>query len=86
VKVNELADLAQQINACENLTLRGLMAIPKKNDSQQSFQQMFELFIDFKKTYPSIDTLSMGMSGDLNIAIANGSTMVRIGTAIFGSR
>ncbi len=86
IQVNELAQLAQQVDACEHLTLRGLMAIPKKNDSADSFQQMFSLFQQLQRQYPSVDTLSMGMSDDLNQAIANGSTMVRIGTAIFGQR
>lgn len=86
IKVNELAELAQQVDKCEHLTLRGLMAIPKKHDSLASFQKMSELFNELKQQYSTVDTLSMGMSDDLNDAIANGSTMVRIGTAIFGAR
>lgn len=86
IALNELEQLAQQVNNCENLRLRGIMAIPKKHDSIESFQQMNNVYKELKTQYPSVDTLSMGMSGDLNEAIANGSTMVRVGTAIFGSR
>ena len=86
VKPNELNELAQLVNDCQYLTLRGLMAIPKKNDSEQSFIAMEKLFNQLKKQYKTVDTLSMGMSGDLNDAIAHGSTMVRVGSAIFGAR
>ncbi len=86
IAVNEVAELAQQVFLCENLCLRGLMAIPKKNDSQQSFIKMHQIFMQLKQQYPSVDTLSMGMSGDLSEAIANGSTVIRVGTAIFGAR
>jgi hypothetical protein len=47
---------------------------------------MRSIFKKLQQHYPSVDTLSMGMSGDLNEAIANGSTMIRVGTAIFGKR
>ena len=47
---------------------------------------MQQLFTQLKEQYPSVDTLSLGMSNDLNTAVAHGSTMVRIGTAIFGAR
>jgi pyridoxal phosphate enzyme (YggS family) len=86
INVNELENLAELVYQSKHLTLRGLMAIPKKNDSLQSFQKMKQLFNDLKLKYPTVDTLSMGMSGDLTDAISNGSTMVRIGTAIFGER
>lgn len=66
------------------------MAIPTAtNDEQiqqQEFAQLKQLFDQLKQQYPSVDTLSMGMSNDMDIAIANGSTMVRIGSAIFGER
>jgi uncharacterized pyridoxal phosphate-containing UPF0001 family protein len=66
------------------------MAIPTATDDvqlqQQEFSQLKQLFDQLKQQYPSVDTLSMGMSGDMDIAIANGSTMVRIGSAIFGER
>ena len=86
VTVGELNDLVNIIDECEHLTLRGLMAIPEKNASTNSFEKMQLLFIELQKTHPSVDTLSMGMSGDLVAAINAGSTMVRVGSAIFGAR
>tara|TARA_B110000091_G_C13705398_1_gene428107 strand:- start:106 stop:789 length:684 start_codon:yes stop_codon:yes gene_type:complete len=90
IDVNELHDFAKAINELPNLSLRGLMTIPKANQSQAqqtaSFEHMAALFNNLKKQYSSVDTLSMGMSGDMQNAIDNGSTMVRIGSAIFGLR
>ena len=82
----ELAALLAVIETCDNLCLRGLMAIPEKNAAKASFIQMQKLFIELKAQYPTIDTLSMGMSADLQLAINAGSTLVRIGSAIFGAR
>ena len=66
------------------------MAIPAAHQSQleqeQSFAQMQGLFKDLQDQYAHIDTLSMGMSADTPLAIKHGSTMVRIGSAIFGAR
>ncbi|GAA5131600.1 YggS family pyridoxal phosphate-dependent enzyme [Thalassotalea piscium] len=86
IAINEVNTLAEQVALSPNLTLRGLMAIPEKNNAAQSFNQMHKLFTTLKQRYNTVDTLSMGMSGDLNDAINAGSTMVRIGTAIFGER
>jgi pyridoxal phosphate enzyme (YggS family) len=86
VTLDELNDLVNVIQECEHLILRGLMAIPEKDASTQSFETMQQLFNELKKTHPSVDTLSMGMSGDLSTAISAGSTMVRVGSAIFGAR
>ena len=86
IAVGDLKALAEFIDSCKNLTLRGLMAIPEKNASTNSFEKMKQLFIELKKEHLSIDTLSMGMSGDLTDAIAKGSTIVRVGSAIFGAR
>ena len=86
ITTDELPALVEYIQQCENLTLRGLMAIPKKNAEKSSYIKMFELFNQIKNSHPKLDTLSMGMSNDLVSAIAGGSTMVRIGTAIFGQR
>jgi pyridoxal phosphate enzyme (YggS family) len=79
--------------ACQNFTrlnLRGLMTIPQQNNSFTSqraeFHKMFELFQKLSIDGLNIDTLSMGMSDDLEAAIAEGSTMLRIGTKIFGIR
>ncbi|MDP5032887.1 MAG: YggS family pyridoxal phosphate-dependent enzyme [Paraglaciecola sp.] len=90
VPIEEVKALAAAINPLPHLKLRGLMTIPKADASEvqqkHSFSAMQELFVEMHRLYPEIDTLSMGMSGDIKPAIAHGSTMVRIGTAIFGSR
>ncbi|WP_301099503.1 YggS family pyridoxal phosphate-dependent enzyme [Otariodibacter sp.] len=86
----EMFTLAEQIADLPRLTLRGLMAIPKPEFDPEAQRialvKMATLFEQLKAKYPSIDTLSMGMSDDLVSAIECGSTMVRIGTAIFGAR
>jgi pyridoxal phosphate enzyme (YggS family) len=81
------------VNACADLprlTLRGLMCIPeaKKNLTEQrlEFQKLSELSLFLLENGLKMDTLSMGMSDDLEAAIAEGSTLVRIGTKIFGER
>ncbi|WP_394139527.1 YggS family pyridoxal phosphate-dependent enzyme [Vibrio chagasii] len=82
--------LAELISSLPNLTLRGLMSIPANVSDYQSqlsaFSQLAELKDKLAAKYPDIDTLSMGMSGDMDAAVEAGSTMVRIGTAIFGAR
>jgi len=82
--------LASVIEQLPKLTLRGLMAIPSAtNDVHQqtsTFKKMSLLLEKLKQNHADIDTLSMGMSNDFETAIANGSTMVRIGTALFGPR
>ncbi|MGE9551661.1 YggS family pyridoxal phosphate-dependent enzyme [Erwinia amylovora] len=90
IMLEALPELATEIAQLPRLTLRGLMAIPAPEaDYQRQLavcQQMAEAFSRLKKEYPSVDTLSLGMSDDMEAAIAAGSTMVRIGTAIFGAR
>lgn len=90
IEATELFELAKQISQLSNLQLRGLMIIPTHTvdqlQQQHSFQQACKLYKQLAEVYPSVDTLSMGMSGDMTIAIAEGSTMVRIGTALFGMR
>lgn len=86
VTIDELDELTEYIDSCENLILRGLMAIPQKNAQQESFDKMHQLFDQYQNKYPQMDTLSMGMSADLHPAIKAGSTMIRIGSAIFGAR
>lgn len=82
--------LADSISQLPHLQLRGLMAIPSAtNDIAQQTRELSELkqlFDTLKQHYPAVDTLSMGMSNDLDVAIECGSTMVRIGSAIFGER
>ncbi|POF59166.1 YggS family pyridoxal phosphate-dependent enzyme, partial [Vibrio vulnificus] len=90
VSGEEIFALAELISTLPNLTLRGLMSIPENVDDHASqlaaFQPLAELQQRLVQRYPSVDTLSMGMSGDMDAAIESGSTMVRIGTAIFGHR
>lgn len=83
-----LPELIAIIKGYERLQLRGLMIIPAKADTD-AFARTQQLFTDIKQAHPDLaawDTLSMGMSSDMSEAIANGSTMVRVGTAIFGAR
>ncbi|MBT0114703.1 YggS family pyridoxal phosphate-dependent enzyme [Vibrio alginolyticus] len=86
----EVFELAELISRLPNLTLRGLMSIPANVSDYESQLHEFQKLATLKQTleaqFPEIDTLSMGMSGDMTAAIEAGSTMVRIGTAIFGAR
>ena len=86
----EVFELAELISRLPNLTLRGLMSIPANVSDHESQLHEFQKLATLKQTleaqFPEIDTLSMGMSGDMTAAIEAGSTMVRIGTAIFGAR
>jgi len=86
VDIEDVFPLAEVVNNCDKLTLRGLMAVPEKDAPLACYEKMQQLFKQLKEKYPSVDTLSLGMSNDLDMAVANGSTMVRIGTAIFGAR
>ena len=90
ILLQALDALAAEIAALPNLRLRGLMAIPApESEYVRQFavaQQMAVAFARLKTQYPTVDTLSLGMSDDMEAAIAAGSTMVRIGTAIFGAR
>ena len=90
VAPSELMGLVNQIQALPRLKCRGLMAIPKATDDieqrRESLSAMQALFKQCQKSYPDFDTLSMGMSADLALAVEYGSTMVRIGTDIFGAR
>ena len=86
----ELPELARQVAALPNLRLRGLMAIPEAttDEAQQraAFARLRTLFEALRAQGLALDTLSMGMSGDLRAAVAEGATIVRIGSAIFGAR
>ncbi|KJG00917.1 YggS family pyridoxal phosphate-dependent enzyme [Photobacterium angustum] len=90
ITLAEVPALAAEIAAMPNIELRGLMSIPQPAtdyDSQfATFKALADTLEQLKLTYPNVDTLSMGMSGDMEAAIAAGSTIVRIGTAIFGAR
>lgn len=85
--------LALQISQFRNLRLRGFMTIPAPSvlPNPQPFRQLRELFDECNRTLAqyhlsTMDTLSMGMSADLEVAIAEGATIVRVGSAIFGKR
>jgi len=85
-----LRELAAHVVELPRLRLRGLMAIPAPEADYQRqlavFQRMAALFADLQRQLPGIDTLSLGMTDDMPAAVVAGSTMVRIGTAIFGAR
>ena len=85
-----VARLAEAVAARPALRLRGLMAIPAPAPDpslrRAAFRRMRELFERLRAAHPSVDTLSMGMSDDFELAIAEGATMVRVGTAVFGAR
>ena len=90
VSLQDLPQLVRDVLALPHLTLRGLMTVPAAAaDSQQqqaAFCQMREALEDLRSLAPDIDTLSMGMSDDMDTAIMEGATMIRLGTAIFGPR
>lgn len=87
---DEALELAREIASLPHVKLRGLMAIPAPSDDEavqrQAFAKVRALAETLRANGIPIDTLSMGMSGDLSAAIAEGSTLVRIGTALFGPR
>lgn len=91
-KPTEVLSVLPEIMSMENLAVRGLMAIPEATTDfeaqRQPFAQMRQLLTLCQMRYPDapLDTLSMGMSGDLEAAISEGATIVRIGTDIFGAR
>jgi PLP dependent protein len=88
----ELAELLEQIRDLSHLHLKGLMTVAPLDENPETaracFRQLFQLRNRLTTQYPQLDfsELSMGMSGDFQIAIEEGSTQVRIGTAIFGAR
>lgn len=89
----QLPELVAAVGELPNLRLRGLMAIPDPDQPEAqlrlSFRKLANALKTLKQQYPEagpLDTLSMGMSGDLEMAIAEGATWVRVGTALFGAR
>ncbi|MBS9435639.1 YggS family pyridoxal phosphate-dependent enzyme [Photorhabdus noenieputensis] len=90
IQLDELPTLAAEVNKLPNIKLRGLMAIPALEPDYERqlvvFRRMEQAFLNLKTEYSQIDTLSMGMTDDMAAAINCGSTLVRIGTAIFGTR
>ncbi|HWS12954.1 MAG TPA: YggS family pyridoxal phosphate-dependent enzyme [Rhodocyclaceae bacterium] len=90
VAPDQLGELAKAVAGLPNLRLRGLMAIPEPTDDvalqRRRFSELRQLKDSLCAQGLDLDTLSMGMSGDLEAAIAEGATVVRVGTAIFGER
>ena len=82
VYIEEIDEIVSEISILPNLSLRGFMTIPKPENSESSFSEMKRLI----SKYPKLDSLSMGMSSDLEVAIENGANLVRVGTDIFGPR
>lgn len=87
---DDVAALAARIAVAPRLQLRGLMAIPQPHPDfevrREAFRGMRALYVDLRAAHPTVDTLSLGMSDDFELAIEEGATMVRIGTALFGPR
>ena len=90
VAPDELAALARRVSSLPRLSLRGLMAIPEPTPDAELQRRRFRMLRELKDALAgeglALDALSMGMSADLETAIAEGATMVRVGTAIFGER
>ena len=87
---DELSRLADDCASLANIKIRGLMAMPAQDSDFEKqripFRELKQLFTECQSRHPGLDTLSMGTTNDLEAAIAEGATMVRIGTAIFGAR
>ena len=90
IYMNEVEDFIKECNSMKQVNIRGLMAIPKYQSNSdlknKAFKKIKRLFDDLIKKGYKLDTLSIGMSSDYEEAIESGSTIVRIGTAIFGER
>ena len=90
VRPNAASELMAAINELPGLRLRGLMTIPAATNNQteqrEPFRQLRELMNQLSDSLPQLDTLSMGMSGDLEAAVSEGANIVRVGTDIFGAR
>ena len=85
VRPDEVQALLEKIKSLKGICLRGLMAIPEPGADRARYRSVKKLYDSLRTEY-GLDTLSLGMSDDMAVAIAEGSTMVRIGTAIFGAR
>jgi len=86
----QTAALARYVSSLPRLKLRGLMTVPAPNSDQavqnRQFRRLHDLYLELRSQGIALDTLSMGMSDDLEAAIMEGATLVRVGTAIFGQR
>lgn len=90
IPLAELDTMVALVTSLPNLCLRGLMAIPAPQENHAAqcavYAPLTQAFLALSQSHTSVDTLSIGMSGDLAAAIESGSTLVRVGTAIFGER
>ena len=90
INFETISDLTEKIMELPRLRLRGIMAIPAPIQSHlynvNVYHQISNMFLELKRDYLDIDTLSLGMSSDMRVAISSGSTMIRAGSAIFGNR
>jgi len=90
ILVDEIKDFINEIKDYERIKIRGLMSLPKIksniNMQRESFLRLKNIFSQLKENNPELDTLSIGTTQDMEAAIAEGATFVRIGTAIFGPR
>ncbi|RLA06190.1 MAG: YggS family pyridoxal phosphate-dependent enzyme [Gammaproteobacteria bacterium] len=90
IQEQEVPELAAAVMALDRLQLRGLMTIPEPADNlasqRQPYRRLAALLQELARDYPGVNTLSMGMSADMEAAIAEGTTLLRIGTALFGPR
>ena len=90
INESQLFDLAEKISVLPNIKLKGIMVIPKNsleiNLTEESFKKTLEISLKLRNKFSEANEISMGMSNDFELAIKNGSTMVRIGTGIFGER
>lgn len=90
VEISDLNNLIKTIKDYPFINLKGFMAMgpidENLKETEKVFKQANAIFLKYKKEFPSIDTLSMGMSNDYELAIENGSTLIRLGTILFGKR
>ena len=90
INESDIYGLAKKIISLPNLNLKGIMVIPKNTTDSKltevSFAKTKQIAIELNKNFKGANEISMGMSNDFELAIKNGSTMIRIGTGIFGER
>lgn len=90
ISLDDVPALAMTVSGLPHLKLRGLMAVPQASDDERTqraaFARLRLALVSLQTELPGLDTLSMGMSGDLEAAVGEGATIVRVGTAIFGHR
>ena len=90
INESDIYSLAKKIISLPNLNLKGIMVIPKNTKDSKlteiSFAKTKQIAVELKKSFKGVSEISMGMSNDFELAIKNGSTMIRIGTGIFGER